>query len=230
MSEVKNNEPSKTVHAWIPVSLAVIILLVGVMSLAIKPDVSSSTTETDPPAKQQHSSCRGHTSAAIAFAGTLLLFAAFLMQRKELELQRWELGRQRRELEHSREIAMQQVEALRGQTTELQRQNELAFKRDAMQIVLGLMRQTETLEPQEESCRPIQIAGLRYILETASHSPTTAHELLRVYSAALAQSQTTPEHWFSLIELLCPKLSPPPDATWLDEAKRIIRHVLEGDR
>ena len=137
----------------------------------------------------------GHLAAVGAFGGTLLLLAAVLLQKNELQCQRQELRLQRCELVASREVAKEQAEALNEQRDELRKQNHLAFSRDAKQHILTLAQVARgaivpftgvprSADPGEITTQStIRRAALTYICGIATVSPPLANELIVLFAA-----------------------------------------------
>ena len=137
-SSRKNGKRSwLVILAWAAVFVAIAILAVTVGVARVDyTETATGDSWTNPGIRGDF--WGGHFAAGGALAGTLLLFAAVLMQRAELRLQREELRLQREEMAKARIVAKQQAEALEEQRKELQLQNALARRRDSMQLIIAL--------------------------------------------------------------------------------------------
>lgn len=143
---------------WICIVLAVLFLAAGGYA-AYRDRPGSSTKEAWGNAGARGDYWGGHFAAASGLAGTLILFAALLLQGKELKLQR-------KELRDSREVAEQQAEALDEQTDELKAQNDnlkrqigLTENRDETQLIMSVASDVQRLEDTIQD--PTNITGLR---------------------------------------------------------------------
>lgn len=107
----------------------------------------------------------GHLAAASGLAGTLLFFAALLLQARELGFQREQLGLQLDEFKQSREAAEQQTMmlgqqtgVLRQQTSELRTQNAnlkrqigLTESKDEIQLIMSIANEVKQIEREVDS-------------------------------------------------------------------------------
>ena len=138
------------ITVWIFIGLAVLFLAAGAY-MAYRDWPGWSTSENWGDAGVRGDFWGGHLAAASGLAGTLILFAALLLQGNELRLQR-------EELQESREIATQQAKALEKQTDELKAQNDnlklqigLTESRDEIQLILSIANEVQRLEHEFDS-------------------------------------------------------------------------------
>ncbi|MFH1749270.1 MAG: hypothetical protein ABIG44_19740 [Planctomycetota bacterium] len=120
----------------------------------------------------------GHLGPAAAMAGTVLFFAALLLQGRELQLQRHELKQGREVAEAQAEALRAQARMLRDQNEQLRLQNQLSQRRDDVQFVIALAKLSTDAFAHKRDPRPAIRQAVGYVAQRATKDYASGLELL----------------------------------------------------